>query len=179
MGCLQTVYEHVKNDSAELQEREQEHTSRENAIRALAKDVVTKIDTITRRVAKLEASHEEARQHQQRLDAERELQELEEIELPPGIEELGEGDPMGDDTHHPSGDLHTLPPSSEANKEKLAALSKEDGTDDGTDDDGPGDLPNELLEEAPPSGGTMPTPDPAELAHPQKPPEQPVSVSLW
>ena len=104
------------------------------------------------------------------------MAELEEIELPPGVEELGEGDPMGDDTHHPSGDLHSVPPSNETNKEKLAALSE----DDGTDDDGEGDLPNELLETAPPSGGTMPTPDLADLAHPPTAtPRQTVAPSFW
>jgi hypothetical protein len=173
MGCLQTVYEHVKNDSAELQERELEHASRANAELTLARDVVAKIDSLTRRIDSLEATHKEAEAEQQRLDAQRELEDLEDIELPPGIEELGEN--TADDTPHPDGSLHTLPPSHDQDKEELAALEREDETDDG----GIGDLPNELLETAPPSGGTMPEPNPAELAHPQKPPEQPVSVSLW
>jgi hypothetical protein len=83
MGCLQTVYEHVKNDSAELQEREQAQTSRDNATLALARDVVTKIDAITRRLDSLEAS-QAAERAQAKVDAQRAQEEEENIELPPG-----------------------------------------------------------------------------------------------
>jgi hypothetical protein len=176
MGCLQTVYEHVKNDSAELQERKQEHASRENATRALSKDVVTKIDAITQRITRLEEAAQAREQEAQAREDQRKPEDLENIELPPGIEELGEGDPVEDDTHHPTGDLHSVDPSNETNAEKHAALRGDDSTDDG----GVGDLPNELLETAPPEEGNYPVNNPAKLNRPQSPTQRaPVGLSFW
>jgi hypothetical protein len=82
-------------------------------------------------------------------------------------------DDTSDDTPSPDGHLHSVGPSHERHKQQLAELEK-------NDEDAEGDLPNELLETAPPSGGTMPPPDPADLAHPPtSTPRQTVAPSFW
>jgi hypothetical protein len=73
-----------------------------------------------------------------------------ELPLPPGIS-ADDGDLQA--SHDPSSDKH---------REQL-------------EDDNEGDLPPELERHAPPGLGTDPVFNPAELAHPQKPPQQPVA----
>ena len=174
MGCLTEVYAHVKNDAAELQAKEQALTSRDDATVALARDVVAKIDAISQRITRLEAAQEQ-REQEAKVDAQRELEDLETIELPPDIEQLGEGDPTDDDTPGPSGELHSHPPTTPRHEAELAAREKDDDILDAE-----GDLPNELLQEAPPSGGTMPTPNPEDLEHPPTATPRPtVAPSFW
>jgi hypothetical protein len=74
-----------------------------------------------------------------------------------------------DDTHHPSGELHSLDP-----------VDKEHFDPEASEDD-QGDLPNELEEGAPPPLGSYPVEDPKDLGKSQNPRSvpQPASTSLW
>jgi hypothetical protein len=78
-------------------------------------------------------------------------------------------DPEAPDPFVPSGELHDLPPSHPRHEEELAALSDQ------------GNLPRRLEKGGPPTLGTLPTPDPSTLSHPQDPDHyqpQPISISL-
>jgi|SRR6266581_2121999 len=66
---------------------------------------------------------------------------------------------------NPTGELHSLAPSAPERRKQLAAQQEQ------------GDLPNELVRKAPPTLGTDPVVDPAELAHGPGP-APPVAISL-
>jgi hypothetical protein len=181
MGCLTEVYSQVRNDAAELTAREKEHASRADAELSLARSVVAKLDALNTRLTRLEEA-QQAREAKARED-QRQLEDPEDIELPPGLGEIGEISELpldnpadtSDDTPPPDGHLHSVGPSHDKHKEQLAELEKDDATDEG-----PGDLPPELLEGAPAPSGDYPVNSPAELSHPPtSTPRQTVAPSFW
>jgi hypothetical protein len=73
------------------------------------------------------------------------------------------------DPFTPSGDLHTIPPTTPRHEQELAALSDQ------------GSLPRSITRKAPANTGTDPTIDPAEFDHPYPPrnvQQQPIAISL-
>jgi hypothetical protein len=78
-------------------------------------------------------------------------------------------------THVPMGDLHSVPPTGSA-ADPAGSKLRSPGAMAGNDEEQPLLPPEEPL---PREGlGTNPTINPAELAHPQKQPSQPISISL-
>jgi hypothetical protein len=142
MGTLQDVYDAVRADSAAAKARADEAEARD----ALVRNLCSKVADFEHRFADLEdrlAAAEDARRADEQ--AAREFEE-EPLTEPPDIHEFQTRNPpseIGDEeTHHPSGDLHTVDPKEE--------------------DDNVGDLPPGL-EEPPdtipvPSGAVQPQP---------------------
>jgi hypothetical protein len=94
MGALAQVYEIVRNDAANLQEKTVAFDAKKaSVLRTVNKllNFMSRVDALTARVEALEAKR--------KADEERHEEPIEE---PPG---------MGDDAPSPSGELHTLPPS--------------------------------------------------------------------
>jgi hypothetical protein len=109
---------------------------------------------------------EEAREAEQvRLDEE-EKARAEAAELREWLAANPEPAALTDDTHQPSGDLHSLEP---VDKERFGA------------EDDQGTLPRELERGAPAPIGSMFEPDPKDLGEPPNPKQvpQPISASLW
>ena len=100
MGALAQVYEIVRNDAAELQEKTVAFDAKKaSVLRTVNKllNFMSRVDALTSRVEALEAKH--------RAEGERQREFEEPIEEPPGTEE-----PQADDTHVPGGELHALVP---------------------------------------------------------------------
>jgi hypothetical protein len=97
MGALTQVYQMVRNDAAELEEKTVAFDAKKaSVLRTVNKliNFMSRVDALTARMEALEAKRKADEQ------AAREFEEP--IEEPPG---------MGDDTPSPSGELHALPPS--------------------------------------------------------------------
>jgi hypothetical protein len=160
LASLHQLYQLVRNDAADAAARADEAQAREALVKHLCDQVAAMQERINRLADALEErqrADDEAARHQRRFDEEP-------IVLPPDISEYQASTPpakIGDDTHQPGGELHSVAPS----KDPEADLEVED--DQST-------LPNELQEGVPPAPSTYPDP---ELP---KPPvvSQPVSVSL-
>jgi hypothetical protein len=100
MGALTQVYEIVRNDAAELQEKTVAFDAKKaSVLRTVNKllNFMSRVDALTSRVEALEAKR--------KADEERQREFEEPIEEPPGTEE-----PQADDTHVPGGELHALVP---------------------------------------------------------------------
>jgi hypothetical protein len=139
MGALAQVYQMVRNDQAELQEKTVAFDAKKaSVLRTVNKllNFMSRVDALTSRVEALEAKR--------KADEEQQREFEEPIEEPPGT---------SDDTPAPSGELHALPPSEEpASEDPELSLEFEDEV---------GDLPNEL--EEPPD----PVPEPSGTVYPQ------------
>ena len=165
LAAFHRLYEMVRNDAADQAARADEAKAREALVAHLCDQVAAMQDRINKLAVELEARQRadaEKERHQRRFDAE-------EITLPPDIAEYQSRTPpenIGDETHQPGGELHSVAPKDEPPSE-LPEPPLEVESDQGT-------LPNELLEGVPPPPSTYPDP---ELP---KPPvvSQPVSVSL-
>jgi hypothetical protein len=162
MGMLKNVYDIVRADAAAQAARADATEARNALIEHLCEKVADFERRFDVHEARLAAA-EDAR----RADQEREAAFNEEpITLPPDLSEyqartppssIADGD---EDTHQPSGDLHTLAPKEEPELEEHDRGELEE-------DDNVGDLPKELAE--PPT----PVPVPKGSVQPQ-----PISVSL-
>src|SRR5262245_61730334 len=100
MGALAQVYEMVRSDAAELQEKTVAFDAKKaSVLRTVNKllSFMSRVDALTSRVEALEAKR--------RADEAAQRQFEEPIEEPPGTEE-----PRVDDTHAPGGELHALVP---------------------------------------------------------------------
>jgi hypothetical protein len=112
MGVLAQVAAIVRNDAAELEQKAVELDAKRSAVLSTINRLMkfmSRVDALTARVEQLEAKRraDEAEQ--------RELEE-EEISLPPDIAEyqtLAPATKIEDETHHPSGDLHSIDPKEE------------------------------------------------------------------
>src|SRR5262249_23064585 len=96
MGALAQVYEMVRNDAAELQEKTVAFDAKKaSVLRTVNKllNFMSRVDALTSRVEALEAKR--------KTDEEQQCQFEEPIEEPPGTEE-----PQADDTHVPGGEFH-------------------------------------------------------------------------
>ena len=100
MGALTQVYEMVRNDAAELQEKTVAFDAKKaSVLRTVNKllNFMSRVDALTARVEALEAKR--------KADEERQREFEEPIGEPPGTEE-----PQVEDTHAPGGELHALVP---------------------------------------------------------------------
>jgi hypothetical protein len=163
------VYRTIRDDAASQVARADATEARNALIQHLCAKVdafESKLDNLVAQVA----AEREAR----RADAVRQAKlDEEEIELPPDVLEkqtLSPPSKIGDatETHHPTGELHSLEPKEEPEDPDLPSVVGDD------DDDDQGDLPEELTKGVAPAPSTYPT---LELPHPPIV-EQPVSISL-
>jgi hypothetical protein len=159
MGALQNVFEIVRADSA-AQAARADATEARNA---LIEHVCDKIADFEKRFEALEARFAAA-EDARRADAARQAKLDEEpLTLPPDISEYQSRTPAAvigdddDDTHHPTGELHSLDPKEEPEDPEL-----EDPELELEDSDNIGDLPPELVEEPDPvpepKGSVLPQP---------------------
>jgi len=105
MGYLAQVYEMVRNDAAALEEKTAALDAKKSAILGTVNRLLkfmSRVDALTSRIETLEAKHkaDEA--------AQREFEE--ELELPPDFDRPQDlpPTPIGDETHQPGGELHSL-----------------------------------------------------------------------
>src|SRR5215471_14812780 len=118
MGALAQVAAIVRNDAAELEKKTAALDAKKSAVLSTVNRLLkfmSRVDALTSRVEALEAKHkaDEARQH--RFDEEP-------LTLPSDIHEYQTRTPpseIGDETHQPGGELHSLPPKDE---EELSEL---------------------------------------------------------
>jgi hypothetical protein len=148
MGALAQVHQIVRNDQAELEQKTVELDAKKHAVLSTINRLVkfmSRVDALTTRMEALEAKH--------RADEEQQREFEEPIELPPDLDRLQDLPPskIGDETHHPSGDLHSV-----AAKEEPSSAEE------------PSDLPEPPLEEGDNIGGL-----PNELADPPDPVPEP------
>src|SRR5262249_24062754 len=120
MGYLAQIYEMVRNDAAELQEKTAALDAKKSAVLSTVNRLLkfmNRVDALTSRVEKLEAKHKADEAVQRKLDEEP-------IELPPDIAEYQTRTPpapieeglahkssqaeIGDETHQPGGELHSI-----------------------------------------------------------------------
>ena len=160
MGYLAQIYEMVRNDAAELEQKTAALDAKKSAVLSTVNRLLrfmSRVDALTSRVEALEAKRKADEAVQRKLDEEP-------IELPPDIFEkqtLAPPAEIGDDTHQPGGELHAVAPKDEPQSElPEPPLETEDA-------DNVGDLPKEL--EDPPD----PVPEPRGRVYPQ-----PTAISL-
>jgi hypothetical protein len=155
MGALTQVYEMVRNDAAELQEKTVAFDAKKASVLRTVKKLLnfmSRVDALTSRVEALEEKRKADEAVQRKLDEEP-------IELPPDISEkqtLAPPVEVGGDTHQPGGELHAVAPKSELPEPPLE-----------TEGDELGELPEELRDLP------DPVPEPKGKVVPQ-----PVSISL-
>src|SRR5262245_42446679 len=154
MGALTQVYEMVRSDAAELQEKTVAFDAKKSAVLKTVNRLLSfmsRVDALTSRVEALEEKRKADEAVQRKLDEEP-------IDLPPDIADyhtLSPPQKIEDTTPPgPTGELHSLTPS----EDPEPSLEVEDEV---------GDLPNEL--EEPPD----PVPEPKGSVYPQ-----PVAISL-
>jgi len=112
MGALTQVYEMVRNDAAELQEKTVAFDAKKASVLRTVNELLnfmSRVDALTARVEALEAKRKADEEQQ------REFEE-EPLTLPPDIHEYQTRTPpaeIGDETHQPGGELHAVAPKSE------------------------------------------------------------------
>src|SRR5215831_17397713 len=128
LAAMHKLYQMVRNDAADAAARADEAKAREALVQHLCDQVAEMQERINRLADALEERQRadaEAARHQRRFDEEP-------ITLPPDISEKQTVSPpskIADETHHPGGELHDVPPKEEPSLE---------------DADNVGDLPREL-----------------------------------
>jgi hypothetical protein len=166
MGALSQVYKIVRNDAAELEKKTVAFDAKKaSVLRTVNKllNFMSRVDALTSRVEALEARHRADEEERERL-------EEEPISLPPDLAARQASSPASkidddeDETHHPSGDLHSVAPKEEPSEDEPSELPEPPLEDS----DNVGDLPEEL-----------------QLGEPSGPPEpkghiysQPTAISL-
>jgi hypothetical protein len=164
LASLHQLYQLVRNDAADAAARADEAEARKALVAHLCDQVAAMQERINRLADTLEARQradaEVARQEEER---QRQLEE-DPLEDPPDIAEFQALNPpaeIGDDTHQPGGELHSV-------------AAKEDPDLEVEDDDDQGDLPEELSKNVSPAPSTYPNfelPKPSVVS-------QPLSISL-
>jgi hypothetical protein len=149
MGALADVYAMVRADAAAATARADEAKART----ALIRDLCTKVDAAHTRLDNLVAELA-AEREARRADAARQAKlDEEELTLPPDLQDFQARNPskeVGDDTHQPGGELHSLDPKEEEPELEDPDLELEDSAVASADDDNIGDLPKELAQEPDP-----------------------------
>jgi hypothetical protein len=166
LEALHHVYQAVRTDSADAASR----ADAEQARSALLKDVCEKLDTLTARFDALTARLAEAEDKRRADEARARRFDEEPVVLPPDLATRQASSPPSkieddtDETHHPSGDLHSVAPKEEPSEDEPSELPEPPLEDS----DNVGDLPEEL-----------------QLGEPSGPPEskghiyqQPTAISL-
>src|SRR5262249_38454930 len=111
-GGMQSVLQTVRDDAAELEKKTAALDAKKSAVLNTVNRLLrfmSRVDALTSRVEALEAQRKADEATQRKLDEEP-------IELPPHIAEYQTRTPpaeIGDETHHPGGELHDLPPKDE------------------------------------------------------------------
>ena len=168
-GGMLSVYRTIRADAASQAARADAEQARE----ALITHVCDQITELSRRFDNLEARLNEAEDARKADEARKAKLDEEPITLPPDLQRSQEPVKIGDDTHQPSGELHSL--SSKEEPEDPDFEFEDDTSRQGSDDtDNEGGLPPELTKDTPPAPSTYPN---FELP---KPPvvSQPVAISL-
>src|SRR5262249_37942700 len=172
------VSEIVRNDAAELEQKAAALDAKKSAVLSTVNRLLrfmSRVDALTSRVEALEAKHKADEAAHRKLDEE-------EIELPPDFDRPQDLPPseIGDETHQPGGELHSVPPKDEelpeppleteadAGKVPLSYGNVPMSYVKGAPKDQAGDLPEELEQGLP-----EPPPEPKGSVYPQ-----PISVSL-
>jgi hypothetical protein len=159
MGALHQVYDLVRNDAAELQEKSVAFDAKKASVLRTVNKLLrfmSSVDALTARMDALEAKLKADEEQQ------REFEE-EPLALPPDISEkqaLAPPAEVGDETHAPGGELHPVAPEEEPPSELPEPPLETEG-------DELGDLPEELRDLPDPA------PEPRGTVYPQ-----PVSISL-
>jgi len=180
MGYLAQIYEMVRNDAAELEQKTAALDAKKSAVLSTVNRLLrfmSRVDALTFRVEALEAKRKADEAVQRKLDEEP-------IELPPDIFEkqtLAPPAEIGDDTHQPGGELHSIAAKEE---EQLPEPPLETEPDAGGVPLSYGNVPTSYIKGAPKDqAGDLP--EELEQGLPEPPPEprgsvypQPVSISL-
>ena len=179
MGYLAQVYKMVRNDAAELEQKAAALDAKKSAVLSTVNRLLrfmSRVDALTSRVEALEAKHKADGAVQRKLDEEP-------IELPPDFDRPQDlpPSPIGDETHTPGGELHTLPPKDE----ELPEPPLEAEGDAGGVPLSYGNVPTSYVRGRGPKDQAGDIPKELEQGHPQPPPEpkgsvypQSISVSL-
>jgi hypothetical protein len=172
--ALESMYR-VAADAVEAEQRQEEaYASAVQIISETVAHLTNRMDAyITRREEQRKADEEQA---------EREEQE----QIQSMLDALPDPDDPNVDAMHQSntGDLTPLGPSENQTEQDTSAVPQSYGNVPMSyikgkgQGDQTGDLPEGLERRSPPPLGTDPVYDPAELAHPQEQPPQPVAISL-
>ena len=164
LAAFHRLYEDIRNDAAEAATRADAAKAREALVAHLCDQVAAMQERINQLADTLEARQRaDAETARQEAERRRQLEE-DPLEDPPDIAEFQALNPpaeIGDDTHQPGGELHSV-------------AAKEDPDLEVEDDDDQGDLPEELSKNVSPAPSTYPNfdlPKPSAVS-------QPVSVSL-
>ena len=164
LASLHQLYQLVRNDAADAAARADEAEARKALVAHLCDQVSMMQERINRLADALEARQRaDAETARQEAERRRQLEE-DPLEDPPDIAEFQALNPpaeIGDDTHQPGGELHSV-------------AAKEDPDLEVEDDDDQGDLPEELTKNVAPAPSTYPNfelPKPSVVS-------QPVSISL-
>ena len=184
MGALAQVAAIVRNDAAELEKKTVALDAKRhavlNAVNRLLK-FMSRVDALTSRVEALEAQRKADEATQRKLDEEP-------IELPPDIAEYQTRTPpseIGDETHQPGGELHSIAPKEEPPSELPEPPQPESTSDAGGVPLSYGNVPTSYVRGRGPKDQAGDIPKELEQGLPEPPPEprgsvypQPVSISL-
>ena len=179
-GGMQSVLQTIRNDAAELEKKAVALDAKKSAVLSTVNRLLrfmSRVDALTTRVEALEAKRKADEAVQRKLDEEP-------IELPPDISEkqtLAPPAEIGDDTHQPGGELHSIAAKEE---EQLPEPPLETEPDAGGVPLSYGNVPTSYIKGAPKDqAGDLP--EELEQGLPEPPPEprgsvypQPVSISL-
>src|SRR6516162_10781872 len=184
MGYLAQIYEMVRNDAAELEKKTVELDAKKSAVLSTVNRLLrfmSRVDALTSRVEALEAKRKADEAVQRKLDEEP-------IELPPDIAEYQTRTPpseIGDETHQPGGELHSIASKEEPSSELPEPPQPETTSDAGGVPLSYGNVPTSYVRGRGPKDQAGDIPKELEQGHPQPPPEpkgsvypQSISVSL-
>src|SRR5215471_2818677 len=110
-GGMQSVLQTVRDDAAELEKKTAALDAKKSAVLSTVNRLLrfmSRVDALTSRGEALEAKHKADEAAHRKLDEE-------EIELPPDFDRPQDLPPseIGDETHQPGGELHSVPPKDE------------------------------------------------------------------
>ena len=174
----------ARNDAAELQEKTVAFDAKKaSALRTVNKllSFMSRVNALTSRVEALEAQRKADEATQRKLDEEP-------IELPPDIAEYQTRTPpseIGDETHQPGGELHSIASKEEPSSELPEPPQPETTSDAGGVPLSYGNVPTSYVRGRGPKDQAGDIPKELEQGLPEPPPEprgsvypQPVSISL-
>ena len=181
MGALAQVYKMVRNDASELEKKTAALDAKKSAVLSTVNRLLrfmSKVDALTSRVEAFEAKRQADKTEHQKFDEEP-------LELPPDFDRQQDLPPaeIGDETHQPGGELHTVSPKDEEELSELPEPPVETESDAGGVPLSYGNVPTSYVRRRPKdAAGDL---EELEQGLPEPPPEprgsvvpQPISVSL-